>query len=123
MAKKRPYPTARDAGTSFKLALKVGSHIIKGDTVPEFLCRILRFIDESNVLENLSVPFYTSGQNFLLAVSPEHEDGRPFSAFRCFEAKDRTTIIYVNTNHPRFFALRQGARLLDAVGFPTAYAT
>lgn len=121
--KKRPYPTARDTGTGFKLALKVGSHIIRGDTVPEFLCTVLKFIDESNVLGNLPVPFHTSGQNFLIAISPEQEDGRPFSAFRRFEAKDHTTVIYVNTNHPRFFALRQGARLLDAVGFSTAYAT
>jgi len=119
--KSRPYPTARDAGTGFRLAVNVGGRRIAGDSVPEFLCAVLSFIDEHDALIGITLPFHTSGENFLLAVSPEQKDGRPFPAYRRFEGKDRTTNFYVNTNHPRFFALRQGARLLEAAGFALSY--
>ncbi|GBR45088.1 hypothetical protein [Neokomagataea thailandica] len=119
--KSHPYPTARDARTSFCLAVNVGDQRITGDNVPEFLCAVLNFIDKHNALAELTLPFCTSGKNFLLAASPEQKNGRPFPAYRRFEGKDRTTHFYINTNHPRFFALRQGARLLEATGFTVSY--
>ena len=67
------------------------------------------------LLRKLTLPFTTSGTNNLVARSARHTDGRPFAVTLLY----RPTVgnpVYININHPRFFALRQGARLLEAVG-------
>jgi len=61
-------------------------------------------------------PSETSGENYLIARSPAHSGGRPFVNTLQLDLKGSRGVIYVNINHPRFFALRQGARLLEAAG-------
>jgi len=119
--KNRRFPTARDTGSGFPLAVTTVAGTVAGRTVPEFLINILWLIDKNERLGKLEIPFPTSGANYLLACSPEHKTGRPFSAFLRYESGRSKATIYVNTNHPRFFGLRQGVRLLDAAGLAPRY--
>lgn len=117
------FPTARDAGTGFPLVLETSGGSVSGETVGEFLISVLRCIDEAGAWGNLEIPFRTSGENILLAYSPQHRTGRKFVAFRCYKPARREAVVYVNTNHPRFFGLRQGARLLEAAGIQVLKVT
>ena len=110
------FPTARDTGTGFALSIATPHGVVSGKSVREFLMTALRRIDEVGALEKLEIPFRTSGENYLLAHTPEHSAGRRFFTFEQYQPISRAASIYVNTNHPRFFGLRQGARLLEAAG-------
>jgi len=121
----RPFPSARDTGTGFPLAIKTTAGTVEGETVPEFLIAVLRHIEEAGAWKRLEIPLKTTdggtGGNFLLAYAPQHSTGRPFGAHVVFEPKGKKQSVYVNTNHPRFFGLRQGVRLLEAAGFDVLY--
>lgn len=109
------FPTARDAANHFELAVRVERRTIAGRTVSAFLLNILRYIEDRGLLSSLELPVTTSGENYLVAKEPRHPSGRPFQTFAQYKPR-KGTPIYINTNHPRFFALRQGARLLEAAG-------
>ena len=87
-----------------------------GATVREFLENVLRKIEAEGAVGRIEIPFRTSGENYLIARSPAHSGGRPFVNTLQLDLKGSGGVIYVNINHPRFFALRQGARLLEAAG-------
>jgi hypothetical protein len=109
------FPTAKDTGEEVNLSLRIGAQTVSGQNVKEFLRNVLLFIDEAGLLEDLTVPFPTSGANNLVAGDARHPDGRAF--VNALEYRQKSgRILYVNINHPRFFALRQGARLAAAVG-------
>lgn len=108
------FPTATDSG--FRLAINVLGNTITGKTVPEYLSNVLSFIEQRGLLDRLPLPFGTSGDNYLIAATPQQPSGAPFNAFVEYCSKGKAGRLYLNTNHPRFFALRQGARLLEAVG-------
>ncbi len=110
-----PFPTASDTWRTIPLALRVGDEVISGRSVREFFRNVLSHIDERGLMRKLALPFTTSGTNNLVARNPEHPDGRPFASIEIYQSSDGKTI-YINVNHPRFFALRQGARMLEAVG-------
>jgi len=110
-----PFPTASHKGDTIPLALRVGDEVVKGRTVKEFFFNVLSHIDERGLMRKLALPFATSGENNLVARDPQHPDGRPFLAVEIFRPSEGKAI-YINVNHPRFFALRQGARLLESVG-------
>jgi hypothetical protein len=109
------FPTARQAGTDFPLRVYVGSVAISGATVPEYFTNILRHVDDQELLGELPLPLQTSGENYLIATSPRHSSGKPFAHFIVYNGAAGEKL-YINTNHPRFFALRQGARILEALG-------
>ena len=111
------FPTARDTGTGFALAVNTSAGSVSGDTVPEFLLNIIRLIDKKGAMGKLEIPFCTSGTNYLVARAPEHPTGKKFGSIVRYEMRSSGETIYINTNHPRFFAIRQGARLLEAAGF------
>jgi hypothetical protein len=108
------FPSARHSGT-ITLALLIGSDVVSGSTVRDFLTNILRFLDDRGLLETLVIPFGTTGANNLVSRDALHPDGRPFAVALCYRSSSGDDL-YININQPRFFALRQGARLLEAVG-------
>jgi len=114
--KKLHYPTARHTGNEVDLTLTVNREIVTGNTVGNFLLNVIVFIDRAGLLDGIGLPFSTSGANNLLAQKPHHPDGRKFNNSLEYSSISGITL-YINTNHPRFFALRQGARLLEAAGF------
>ena len=107
-------PTARHT-EAIDLRLLVNGRVISGETVAKFLVAVFEFIVKKKALARISVPFRTTGQNYLLAKSPVHPSTRPFANFRQVNVGGQT--LFLNTNHPRFFALRQGYELLRAAGF------
>lgn len=108
----RPYPTAKDSGFALSLTTNLGT--VSGGSAAEFLLNTLEFLERHDLLSVISIPFSTSGNNYLLSFEDEHPNGRKFFSYKEYEF--RGSIIFINTNHPRFFALRQGARLLNAAG-------
>jgi hypothetical protein len=108
------FPTAGHEGR-VNLRLRVGRTVLSGDTVRAFLVAIVEFIVEANAYKKISIPFTTTGQNYLLAKMPTHPSGRKFASFA--KVKFGQQLLYLNTNHPPFFALRMGDRLLRAAGF------
>ncbi len=106
------FPTSRETG--FPLELVVEGKVISGPTVPEFFLNVVNYLKLRDLIDEIEMPFKTSGANYLLAYEPYHPSGRAFGAYIEMDNKGRR--VYVNTNHPRFFALRQGARLLQAAG-------
>ncbi len=110
------FPTARNTGQGFPLLLYVGKEPISGESVAEFLLHVLAYVERLGRLQQLRLPFLTSGTSYLVAHEPKNAEGRQFSAHVAYITSANVTL-YINTNHPRFFALRQGARLLEAVGF------
>lgn len=112
------FPTARYRGP-IALSLSVEGRPVFGRTVKSFLTAVVDHIIESNRFYQLELPFCTSGNNYLIAETPKHPGGRLFAAYTSI-ATPAGGIIFVNVNHPRFFALRQGARLLKSVGFEPA---
>jgi hypothetical protein len=113
--KSHPFPTARQTGATIPLALRVGDEVISGGSVRDFLHNVLTHIDQKGLLKRLPLPFATSGVNNLVARSARHPDQRPFAVTLLYRPVVGNPL-YININHPRFFALRQGARLLEAVG-------
>ncbi len=109
------FPTAKDEG--FALALNSSAGAVSGATVRVFLLNVVRLIDSEGVLENLAIPFCTSGSNYLVSRSPKQPTGEKFVNYFVYKVESSGDTLYVNINHPRFFALRQGARLLEAAGF------
>jgi len=110
------YPTAKHIGDDVVLALYIGDEMITGKNAREFLHNMIAFIEKSALLDRLGLPFTTSGSNTLVARSPRHSDGRDFvSSLEYRPAKGGP--LFINVSHPRFFALRQGVRLAEAVGF------
>ena len=67
------FPTVLYSGI-IDLRLTVDGEEIAGDTVPNFLVAILTFIIEKNELSKISIPFKTSGENYL--VSSAYCDGQ-----------------------------------------------
>ena len=112
------YPTARDVGDKVNLELYVNGKNVFGQNVRGFLYNVVAFIDSANSLNRLPLPFPTLGANTLASREAYHFDGRPFVNNVEYRLKKGPSL-YINTNHPRFFARRQGARLVEAVGlFP-----
>ena len=120
--RKLQYPTARHTGDEVDLTLTVNGKTVAGHTVGDFLLNTIAFIDRAGLLDGIELPFSTSGANNLLAQKPQHPDGRAFNNSLEYHSIGGTTL-YINTNHPRFFALRQGARLLEAAGFKNPVPT
>jgi hypothetical protein len=112
---KHTFPTARNTSQIRALSLRVGLETVSGETVSVFLSNVILFIEARGRLSYLEIPFHTSGKNLLVSYDGHHSDGRLFSASCIYATKSGATL-HINTNHPRFFALRQGARLLAAVG-------
>lgn len=107
-------PTARHIG-QIELCLLVGRKVIQAETAKSFFLEIIRFIEEEGKFWLISIPFHTTGQNFLISTQPFHPSGREFAAYETFRIGSRT--YYLNTVHPRFYALRLGVHLLEAAGF------
>ena len=109
------FPTALDSGLKFRLAIKVGPDTISGRTVSEYLLNIVTYVDEKGLLDALPIPFATSGDNYLIATAPKQPAGTPFVSSVRYR-RNKNGDLFISTNHPRFFGLRQGARILQAVG-------
>lgn len=114
------FPTAKDSGGSFELALIADGELVCGISGREFLLNIVRFIDMHNRLESLALPFTTTGEAYLLASAPVHSSGHEFASIAAYTRTSDGGTIFINTNHPRFYALRLGARMLEAAGFEVA---
>jgi hypothetical protein len=108
------FPAASYPG-SIDLRIVVSGEEIYGSTVRVFFVSVLKFIIQKNALSKISIPFKTTGSNYLIAEQPIHPSGRPFASFEKMCTPRQT--LYININHPRFFALRQGFNLLQAAGF------
>jgi hypothetical protein len=113
--KQARFPTAKSTGSQVVLGVQVENRIVSGETVGEFLYNVVAFLHELDRLASISLPFSTSGTNILLSTQPIHADGRQFNSKSVYERKGLLPL-YININHPRFFALRQGARLIEAAG-------
>ncbi len=113
---KTHFPSAIDAGKRFPLLLRTTVGTVSGETVARFFLNIINLIEANGLIEKLQIPFQTSGHNNLIAYLPQHPNGKPFINYIQYEFSFNNKMIYINTNHPRFFAIRQGARLIDAVG-------
>ena len=113
--KQAKFPTAKNTGSEVVLGVQVDDRIVSGETVGEFLYNVVAFLDELDRLASISLPFSTSGTNTLISTQPTHADGRQFNSVSVYERKGISPL-YININHPRFFALRQGARLIEAAG-------
>lgn len=112
---RKRFPTVVDAG-NFPLLLHTSVGDIYGDTVKEFFWNVMKVIETNDLLAKLTIPFPTSGQNNLIAYLPTHPNGKPFFNHIKYEFSNSNKSVFINTNHPRFFAIRQGARIAEAVG-------
>lgn len=110
----RQFPTANTT-EYFSLELYVGDDRIYGNTVRLLFLTLFEYLEKKSKLSDLPIPFKTSGENVLVNASPHHLDGRGFVASLEYISKENQAY-YININHPRFFALRQAARVLEVVG-------
>ena len=109
------FPTARNTGQAVPLLLYVGKDVVTGGSVAQFLLSVLEYVERRDRLAKLQLPFLTSGTSYLVSIEPKNAEGIEFRAHVSYVTAENIAL-FINTNHPRFFALRQGARLLEAVG-------
>ena len=114
-AQKTLYPTSKVPGADIKLALRTEKGVVSGPTSAEFLLAIMIFIEQHSSIQDDKIPVRTTGSNILVSWSPFHDDGRAFSSHVSYKTLSGREL-FINTNHPRFFALRQGGKLLEEFG-------